>query len=425
MSEATSAYTLQDLLLKVAEAAKVAYYGSTGASKACIPVDAYNFNMCLGCINDGIGMFVSHAPPNGWQWRNRMASITFGIVETTGTVDAGDATSLTDATLSDTYDTDDDVNGYYVYDITKEIYAVITDYTGATGKVTVAAWLNYDETSSSETPAAGDSFSITDVKTVAGDKARYYLPDTFMGEYSGRITYAKSSNTGHIIEWTHEGDVRFQRESSVSTGNPTIAAVRPSPVRRRWELIVDPSPTAAKTVTFPYRIGFNKLDAIVGISTASGDTGVTIDGIANEYPDDYFNGWYAYVVSGTGINSYAKVTDYTGATGAFTVADWLAINGSAGGTNPSATASYIFVTDGYRHPAGAQFDEAILSACKAQVEMNFEGVATGAVDKFLKFDLPEAHRIDGRSGPKSVGMMKSGNRRTHWRVWDTVSHVDD
>ena len=426
MSEATSAYTLQDLLLRTALAADMAYYGSAGSSKACIPVDSHNFDSCLRCVNDGIKMFIAHAPPNGWQWQNRMASVTLATIETTGTVDAGDATSLTDATLADTYADDDDVNGYYVYDITKEIYAVITDYTGATGKVTVAAWLNYDETSSSDTPAIGDSFSITNLKTVAGDKARYYLPDTFMGEYTGRITYGKDSNAGHIITWTHEGDVRFQRESSVSTGNPTIAAVRPSPVRRRWELIVDPSPTEAKTVTFPYRIGFNDLQGVIGISTASGDDSVTIGGIANQYSTDYFKGWYAYCVAGTGIGSYAKITGYTAASGKFDVVDWLTVNGVAGGVNPHATAAYMFVTDGYRHPAGAQFDEAVLAACKAQAEMDFEDAAAGSMDKFLKFDLPNAHKIDGRSGPKSVGRMKSGSRAVHhYRQWNDVTHVDD
>lgn len=425
MSEATSAYTLKDLMLRVALAAKIAYYGSDGQGKACIPVETDAFDTCLRCVNDGIKMFIAHAPINGWQWRNRIASITFATVETTGTVDSGSSTTLVDATLSDTYDTDDDVNGYYVYDITKEIYALITDYATATGTVTVAAWLNYDETASSETPAASDSFSITNLKTVAGDKARYYLPDTFMGEYTGKITYAKDSNIGHIIDWTHEGDVRFQREGSVNTGNPTIAAIRPSPIRRRWELIVDPSPTEAKTIKFPYRIGFNDMQAVVGISTASGDTSVTIGGLANLYPDDYFNGWYAYVVSGTGINSYAPVTDYAGSTGAFTVADWLSCDGSAGGTNPSSDASYVFVTDGYKHPAGAQFDEAILSACKAQAEMEFEDMP-GFMDKFLKLDLPDAHKIDGRSGPKSVGIMKSGGQgRQHWRTWSNVTHIDD
>jgi len=427
MSEQTSAYILEDLLLRTALAADMAYYGSAGSSKACIPVDSHNFDSCLRCVNDGIKMFIAHAPPNGWQWRNRMASITLATVQTEGTVEDGDATTLVDATLSSIYTTDASLPAtYYIYDQTKEIYAQVASYEAASGTVTVTAWLNYDETTSSSVPVVGDSFSITNLKTVAGDKARYYLPDTFMGEYTGRITYGKDSNAGHVISWTHEGDVRFQRESSVSTGNPTIAAVRPSPVRRRWELIVDPSPTEAKTVTFPYRIGFNDLQGIVEITTASGDDSVTLGGIANQYSTDYFKGWYVYCVAGVGIGSYAKVTGYTAASGKFDVVDWLTVNGVAGGVNPHATEAYMFVTDGYRHPAGAQFDEAVLAACKAQAEMDFEDAAAGSMDKFLKFDLPNAHKIDGRSGPKSVGRMKSGSRAVHhWRQWDNVTHVDD
>jgi hypothetical protein len=369
-------------------------------------------------------MFISHAPEEGWRWRNRIQEVTFGIVETTGTVDSGGATTLVDDALSSTYDADDDVNGYYVYDLTKEIYAVITDYATATGTVTVAEWLDYEDNVSSSTPASGDSYSITDVKTVHGDKARYYLSDDFQGDYSGTITYAKDSNRGHILDWVGEARIRQDREVSVITGRPARAAVRPSPVRRKWELIVDPSPSAADTVIFPYRIGFDKLQAIMGVTTASGDTSATIGGIANLYPDDYFNGWYAYCVAGTGKNSYAKVTDYVGATGVFTVADWLAIDGSAGGTNPDTTAAYMFITDNKKHPAGAQFDGAILSACLAQAELEFEGEdLMGRMDKFLKLDLPAAHAIDRRSAPKKLGQIMPGTRTHRYkRVWNDVAY---
>lgn len=418
MAEPSSAYNLQDLLLRVAIAAKVAYYGSTGASKATIPIDEYNFDTCLRCVNDGIKMFKAHAPEEGWRWMNREQEVTFGIVETTGECDsAGSSTTLVDSDLEDTYDTDDEINGYYVYDLTQEIYAVVTSYTASGGTVTVAAWLDYEGEVSTLTPADEDEYSITDVKTVHGDKSRYYLNDDFQGDYSGEITYAKGSNRGHIISWVGEGRIRQDREVSVNTGRPARATVRPSPVRRKWELFIDPSPTAADTVVFPYRVGFDDLQGVIGVSTTSGDTSVTIGGLANLYPINYFKGWYAYCVAGTGIGSYAKITASSVA-GALTVADWLSLDGTAGGTNPATTAAYMFITDNKKHPAGAQFDDAILSACLACAELEFEGDdLSGRVEKFLNLDLPEAHRIDRRSAPKRLGPILPGTQR-HGRERD-------
>jgi len=422
MSEPTSAYTLQDMIRRVAIAAEIAYHGSAGSSRATIPVDEFNFDACLRCVNDGIKAFMSQAPqPSGWRWMNHIAEITFGIVETTGTVDAGDATSLTDDALSSTYDADDDVNGYYIYDKTQEIYALITDYTTVDGKVTVAEWLDYNDNASSLTPAASDSYSITDVKTVHGDKSRYYLPDDFSGEISGEITYAAGTGVGRI-QWRSEGEVRKTREISKNTGYPCLAAVRRSPARRKWELFVSPSPTATDTILFPYKTNFNDLQAIVGVSTASGDTSVTIGAIANEYPVNYFKGWYAYVAAGTGRNSYAKITA-SAADGELTVADWLSSDGSAAGTNPGATGAYVMVCDNYKHPAGPQFDEVIMSAVLAKAEMEFERVSSPIPglshnEKFYKVDLPAAHQQDARSAPKRLGqMMPSSGRSGPSRNW--------
>ena len=102
MAEPTSVYTIRDLILRVAKAAHIAYYGSAGTGKAVIPVDEHDFERCLDVVNDGIKMFMANAPRTGWRWRNRIAEVTFGTVETTGTVDSGSTTTLVDAALSST-----------------------------------------------------------------------------------------------------------------------------------------------------------------------------------------------------------------------------------------------------------------------------------------------------------------------------------
>jgi hypothetical protein len=409
MSEPTSALSTFDLVLDVALAAGIAYYGNAGNEAAVIPINNHDLEKCLRCVNRGIQMFIASAPATGWRWMNRIMEVTLGTVQTEGTVDSGDATTLVDDDLTDTYDEDDEIIGYYVYDQTQEIYAAITDYTASSGTVTVSAWLDYDDVASSLTPTVGDSYSITDVQTVDGDKARYPLDQDFQGDIAGRITYAADSNRGHLIDWVHETTVRLKREVTASTGYPTRAAVRPWR-KRRWELFVDPSPTAGDTLIFPYRVGFNALQIEAGDINTPGATSIVDDSIGALWPDDYFNGWVVHIMSGRGKGGYNTVTDYAGASGTFTVAEWLAADGTSTGTTPNSESAYYVVPTNDRHPAGMQFDDAIRAACLAAAEREFDDLNKGYTGEFLERALPNAYKIDARSAPLKLGMMLPGSR---------------
>lgn len=334
MAEPTSAYTLQDLMLRVAKAAGVAYHGANGDEREQVPVDSYNFYKCLDVVNDGVKMFIASAPPEGWRWMNRSATVLFVPAQT--------------------------------------------------------------------------------------DPSVYTLSDDFQGEIAGPITYAADSGRRRI-EWVGEAEIRRRRELTVTTAYPSVAAVRPSSTSRRWELIVDPAPGHADTVTFPYRVGFNAMSVERGTATAGGSTSITDSSLANQFPTDYFKGWTVTIVGGTGVGSKAVVTGYAGTTGVFTVADWLTKSGVAGATDPSAASLYT-VSDGNAHPAGMQFDEAVLAACLAKAEMEFEDLKLGYMNKFMEKDLPEAWRIDARSAPRKLGIMMPGTRNTGYtRVWNTVT----
>ncbi len=424
MAEPTSILTYYDLILRVAELAGVAYYGSDGAQRALIPIDDVNtFDKCKRIVNDGIRMFIAGAPKTGWRWKNRIQSVTFGSVETTGTVDSGSSTTLVDSALSSTYDTDDEINGYYVYDITQNIYGIVTGYVALTGTITCSAgWLDYDDVTSSLTPAADDSFAITDVKTVAGDKARYWLDQDF-GRVAGEITWAKGSSRGHGLTWAHEAEIRARREVTVNTGYPQLAAVRRYRNQRRWELIVDPSPVATDTILFPYELGFDELRMEGGIGNAGDGTSITDVDLADLYPVSYFVGWKITLIDGTGRFSYATVTEYTTA-GKFTVADWLSRDGTAGGKDPGATTAYYVEPAYNKHPAGLLFDDAILSACKAQVEMQYEDIQGGYVQKFYGKDLPDAQTADTRTAPRKLGKMTRGGTRGYTRISGDIVHYD-
>ena len=131
--EPTSALSFEDLILRVAREAGISYHGSSGNERAMIPADdEHNLDLCKTIVNDGIRMFVADAPPKGWRWMRRIMSVTLTATRVTGTADAADATSLTDATLETNYDSDDDLNGWYIYILTGTgigSYAKIDDYT--------------------------------------------------------------------------------------------------------------------------------------------------------------------------------------------------------------------------------------------------------------------------------------------------------
>ena len=415
MAEPTSAYSLYDLLLRVAVAGGVAYYGSTGQERAMIPVDTHEFNKCLRIVNDGIKMFITDAPPNGWRWVNRQMEVLLAP-SYTGTATAGAATTLTDSGIAATYD--DDYFNTFTIGITAGTgvgeTAVVTDYDGTLGKFTFAAL------SGGSTPDTTSEYRISrSTAVINADPARYLLDQAFAGEVTGDITFVANTNNGGRLDWISESFIRRQREMSVATGTPIYAAVRPNSTNRRWELIIDPAPTAADTLVFPYRTGFNALDALSGTATAGAATSLTDTGLIDLYPDDYFNGDTIYVIDGTGQNSRAVVTDYVGATGVFTVADWLSLGDVAGGTD-AGEGSIYYVCDENKHPAGMQFDEAVLSACLAKAEMEFEDLNLGYVAKYHEKDIKRAWEADVRSAPRTLGPMLSrhsiGSRRDRYDV---------
>ena len=61
------------------------------------------------------------------------------------------------------------------------------------------------------------------------------------------------------------------------------------------------------------------VDAVASSSTT---TTVVSSAIAGTYADDYFNTWGLRITSGDGNGQIRTITDYTGATGTFTVATW-------------------------------------------------------------------------------------------------------
>jgi len=381
-------------------------------------------------INDGVRQFESDAPPTGWEWRKRIIQVTISNVEITGTADAADATSITDATLEDTYDEDDDLNGYWCY-ITggtgEGSYAQVDDYTTSGGVVDVLDWLDQYGNAGGTNPAADSTFTITQYETVAGDPGRYPLPENYGGEVSGEINYDKDATHRQPIRWTAENIIRKQRQNSDGSGYPFMAAIRQlEPAsstlgpKRRSELIVYPDPSQVDTLEWPYILGFNGIDMETGLAT--GASGTTVVDSTRDEADDYFNGWRVDIIDGTGRGSYAIVTDY--ASGTFTVDDWLTAAGAAGGTDPAADSVYVAEPLNNMLPSPAKFDEAIKAACLAEGAQYFSGQSNargfeGAIERYIQKALPKAIEADARSRMYT----KVGSRLPYEREWSEVTKV--
>ncbi len=407
MAEPTSALGFYDILLRIAEKAGMAYYGSDGQGKAIAPVDAFNLDKCKRIINDGFRLFVASPPEQGWLWQERIAEITLAATET-GTATAGAATTLTD----DTQDSDGnyirtEANDYFndwLLTITAGTgvgeSAIVTDYVGATRTVTFSGGLSGDSTP--------DTTSIYQIEKVN------LMPEDFNGEVDGAITYAQATNHGTEIEIVDESLIRAIRADYISSGYPSKVAIVPyRPVAgalgaRRWELITDYAPVGTDVLNIPYTSHFNKMDCETG--TATGGTATTlIDTVARTEADEYFLGWILTIVAGTGIGQTATITDSDEGDTSLTFS-----GGLSGGSTPDTTSVYYVEPASNLHPAGVKFDDCILQVCYAEAEKQIKEINEGAVELFYKVSLPFAHRADSRSRPRKLRSKRAIVRERTW-----------
>lgn len=424
-AEPSGASTMSNLVLRVAEKLGIAEYTSTGLIH--VPTDQFNLNLCKRYVNNGIRMFMADAPRKGWRWMRRIMTMTF-TTRVTGTADDAGALFITDLTLADTYKTDGELIGWYVY-ITAGTgigsYAAITGYTALTGKCDVADWLDANDDPGND-PAADSEFAITSIATNGGDTSRYTLPADFGGTIDGKIKYAANSNRGTAIGWCDESTIRARRAVTVNSGTPLLAAIRPYEptseallATRRWEMIVDPMPYTADVVEFPYTLHFDKMDMEGGTATEEGTATTLVDATnrKDNEANDYFNGWIIRIIAGAGVGEYATIDDFIRNTGTF-----LFNAGLSGGTTSLATTKYIVEPAANLHPAGHQFDFAIEAACLARVEAESEDEHFDSfwLDFYHKKALVNAHKLDMRSAPRTLGPMLNGPALPRGRSFNNV-----
>ena len=401
MAEPTSSLTMTELCTRVAREASMLYHGPSGTSKGMLPVDISSLTIVKDTVNDGIEMFLDDAPNTGWKWKKRIAEVNISGTVVSSTADSGSSTTLVDATLTTSYDTDDDLNDWYCY-VTggtgSGSFAKITDYTAVSGTLTVVEWLDQYGNSGGTAPTTDSTYKLTPYETVAGDPARYPLPESFGGSATGKITFTRGTSHTQRIEWVPESAIRELLQNETSTGYPQKAAIRPLEPstglgpKRRYELLLYPYPAQDDVMTFPYEVVFNRLDIEAGVATAADAGAYTVTDSARDETDDYFNGWRLSIIDGPGKGESAIVADYASGVFTFTASTWFTVT-------PTTASVYTVEPLNNLHPAGIIFDGAIKSACYAMTELTFENITSGRSDKYHQKDLPQAHARDARLNP--------------------------
>lgn len=399
--EPTSALSYYELVRKIAEFIGVAYYGSAGSSAAMVPTELHDLDMVKRIVNNGIRMFISAAPENGWKWQRRILSNTLRI-SNSGTATSGSATTLVQSAIATTY-----ANDYY--------NNAILEITGGAGFGETALITDYDGTTGTFTFSGGLSNGTTvDTTTTYEVGSRYKLPDDFGGTADGPIRYSRESNRGTIIDWVHESIIRVERENVSSDGYPRKAAIRPYGIRQ-FELMVWPDPVTLDVVEFPYTAFYDDLQMVTGTATAADATSITDTNNRLEV-DDIFNDQILTIQLGKGVGETATITDFDQGTNKLTFA-----GGMSGSTTPDTTSVYSIEPVSNLHPAGFRFDDVILTACLARAEMEVEDLAAGWANLYTTMKLSEAYKIDARSAPRKLGYFGNGALRSNDRLWIDVS----
>jgi hypothetical protein len=244
MAAPTLRLTFTNMQLRVAEFLGIAL--NSGSSAVAVPTDAHDLDLVKRLVNDGYRRFVNSHPY--WNFLMPVFNIQLEPYLYEGTI-----TSVTNSSeFFDTSligETEDVYSGNYLRFDSGELegeYQLISNNISATGRLVTAPF--------SDAPEEGDSFHIAHSTHIEAEGYRYYLPQGFYGELLGSWTYEPAGPT-HRISVVEERVIRELLSSSVTTGDPSIAAVRAVPNSLidathgvRWEALFYPVPTTAYKV---------------------------------------------------------------------------------------------------------------------------------------------------------------------------------
>ena len=260
MAEPTSILTFETLILELARKMGVAFYGTAGDEAAQIPTDIHDLAEIKRMVNNAIRMFINDAPTTGWRWAKPIGSFALWATES---ADSGNIVTFAGYDPASNKTTLTITSAAFLDTMEEKTLTLTT-----TGDQTIT-----DVVSSTSVKVSGELTSSIDGETFSiTPDGNYTLPVTFSGTVSGAIEFAANSNLGVGLDWNSESVIRQFRSDTAQSGDPYVAAVRIKSsvvgIRRRWELMVYPTPSAAVTVEFPFELGFDQLIEFTEVSPA-------------------------------------------------------------------------------------------------------------------------------------------------------------
>jgi hypothetical protein len=399
VSEPTAALSYSDLILNVAEQLGVAYYGPNGDQVAQVPVDVFTLDKCTRYVQDGIRMFMSDAPPNGWRWQRPLAEIDIwqdiGIQMPAGSAGPNLVSSRTIAGTTHVYATS------AVFS-TANVGQVIS--VRNLGVFTIAAYVSPTEITL--TPG-------TDYQWIGA--ATFSFTNTPLTSYPTlTATYDAGSDTTTITSTTL---IFYPSATGTSLFVLDIAGAIPlNNFSSNTQMTVagDYSWAGAKYFSMfsggVYMLPENFGGEVAGEITyqAGQNRGVPINWISELEIRRLRENWNS--VSGNPY--YAAVRrDQTDSR------RWnLVIYPNTGGTYRVEFPFIVYfdkipasITTSV-HPAGFAHDETVKAAVLAQAELQGEDVLAGRQQYYRTIALPNSYRIDGRSAARRLGY--NGNPRS-------------
>jgi hypothetical protein len=401
MSEPTVALTYQDLILAVAEQLGVAYYGAGGSSAAAIPIDAYELDRCKRFVQDGIRMFISDAPPDGWRWQRPLAEVDLwpdlGVGMPPATAGPNTVTSYFSGGATHIVAT----TQWFSSAMVGQVIAVrdvgvftIVSFVSPT-EVTVAGNMVWQgsKTFQIQDPTGLPTMTIayngvgTNLSTITA------AAGTFYPSSQGRPLFVTDLQSGALTILTYISDIAVE---ITDTGGAIATA---------WGVGVRSFSLSAQGI---YSLPDNFAGEYCGPITyqAGSNRGVPINWISDLEIRRLRENWNS--VSGNPY--YAAIRRNN------TVQRrWeLMVYPNTGGTY-RVEFPYVLYFDKITnltdyHVAGVQHDEAIKAAAMAQAEMQGEDTLAGRQDYYRKIILPNSYRTDARSAPRRLGYV--GNPRS-------------
>jgi hypothetical protein len=395
--EPTAALSYGDLVLRVAEQLGVAYYGPNGDQAAQVPIDAYTLDRCTRLVQDGIRMFMSDAPPNGWRWQRPLAEVDIwqdiGIQMPPGSAGPELVSSRTVAGTTHVYATTAVFNASNV--------GMVLSVRNI-GVFTIAGYVSPTEI----TLTPGTDYQWIGAYT-------FMFTDLSLGTFS---TLTSSYDAGSDLTTITSASLIFY-PSAMGT---SLFILDRAAVIRLEDFLNNTQMTVAGNVSWAgakyfsmvsgglYMLPENFGGEIAGEITyqAGSNRGVPINWISELEIRRLRENWNS--VSGNPY--YAAVRRDQNNSRRWN----LYIYPNTGGTY-HVEFPYIIYFDKIAsltdvHPAGFQHDEAVEAAALAQAELKGEDGMAGRMDYYRKIILPNSYRIDGRSAARRLGY--NGNPRS-------------